>query len=187
MKVFKINFLFFYIALCIGLIFNAFSHQGGLNSEGCHNNTKTDEYHCHTYNPDRRDDGFRVVDGDTVHFDFDKMKVRFSGIDAPEMKQICYENEQPLRCGEIATLKLKEFIGEELPTCVVEDQDRYGRMVAECFVQGKSISEYLVRNGYAFAYRQYSKKFVKDEEYAKENNLGFWNTEFEFPWDYRKK
>ena len=26
---------------------NLFSHGGGLNSEGCHNNKKTDDYHCH--------------------------------------------------------------------------------------------------------------------------------------------
>jgi hypothetical protein len=27
----------------------AFAHPGGLNSEGCHNNRKTGEYHCHRY------------------------------------------------------------------------------------------------------------------------------------------
>lgn len=25
----------------------AFSHPGGLNAEGCHNNRKTGDYHCH--------------------------------------------------------------------------------------------------------------------------------------------
>ena len=25
----------------------ALSHPGGLNAEGCHNNRKTGEYHCH--------------------------------------------------------------------------------------------------------------------------------------------
>ncbi|QEO24847.1 excalibur calcium-binding domain-containing protein [Xanthomonas translucens pv. undulosa] len=25
----------------------AFAHPGGLNAEGCHNNRKTGEYHCH--------------------------------------------------------------------------------------------------------------------------------------------
>src|SRR5918993_993188 len=25
----------------------AWAHSGGLNAEGCHNNRKTDEYHCH--------------------------------------------------------------------------------------------------------------------------------------------
>lgn len=26
---------------------SAFAHGGGLNSEGCHNNRKTGDYHCH--------------------------------------------------------------------------------------------------------------------------------------------
>ena len=26
---------------------NAFAHGGGLNSEGCHTNHKTGDYHCH--------------------------------------------------------------------------------------------------------------------------------------------
>ena len=26
---------------------NLFSHGGGLNSEGCHNNKKNSDYHCH--------------------------------------------------------------------------------------------------------------------------------------------
>ena len=26
---------------------SAYAHGGGLNSEGCHNNRKTGEYHCH--------------------------------------------------------------------------------------------------------------------------------------------
>ena len=179
-----------FVALIVStfISFSAFSHKGGLNSEGCHTNKKTQEYHCHTYNPDRRDDGFRIVDGDTIHFDFDKLKVRFGGIDTPEINQICYQNGSPIKCGEIAKMKLKEFIGDSLPVCKPEDEPpSYNRVIAECFVNGKSISKYLVRNGYAFAYREYSKKFVKDENYAKKNNLGFWKTEFEYPWDFKKK
>lgn len=31
--------------ICFG--FSANAHGGGLNSEGCHNNRKTGDYHCH--------------------------------------------------------------------------------------------------------------------------------------------
>ncbi len=34
----------------IGLLifpYQAYSHGGGLNAEGCHNNRKTGDYHCH--------------------------------------------------------------------------------------------------------------------------------------------
>ena len=50
----------------------------------------------------------------------------------------------------------------------------------------ESLSKFLVRNGYAFAFVKYSKKYVEDEKYAKKNNLGLWAMEFEFPWDFRK-
>ena len=53
-------------------------------------------------------------------------------------------------------------------------------------LNGESLSSFLVRSGYAFAYRKYSKKFIKEEEFAKENKLGMWTMEFEYPWDFRK-
>jgi len=53
-------------------------------------------------------------------------------------------------------------------------------------VNGESLSSYLVRSGYAFAYRKYSKKFIKDEDFAKANKLGMWAMTFQYPWDFRK-
>ena len=61
-----------------------------------------------------------------------------------------------------------------------------GSAIAECFVNNESLSSYLVRSGYAFAYRKYSKKFIPDEEFAKSNKLGMWSMEFDYPWDWRK-
>ena len=70
--------------------------------------------------------------------------------------------------------------------CIKEGKDRYKRILAECFVNNESLSRYLVRSGYAFAYRKYSKKFIIDEDYARTNKLGMWSMEFEYPWDFRK-
>jgi len=53
-------------------------------------------------------------------------------------------------------------------------------------VNGESLSKFLVRSGYAFAYRKYSTKFIKDEEFAKANKLGMWAMTFQYPWDFRK-
>ena len=77
-------------------------------------------------------------------------------------------------------------IGNETPKCISEGKDIYNRTLAECFVNGESLSIFLVRNGYAFAYRKYSKKFIKDEEFAKMNKLGIWSMKFEYPWNFRK-
>ena len=70
--------------------------------------------------------------------------------------------------------------------CIVEGKDKYKRTLAECFVNDESLSSYLVRSGYAFAYRKYSKKFISDEDYAKDNKIGMWSMEFQYPWDFRK-
>lgn len=38
-----------FVLLSLGLIAgsDAFAHGGGLNAQGCHNNRKTGDYHCH--------------------------------------------------------------------------------------------------------------------------------------------
>ena len=125
-----------------------------------------------------------VIDGDTIKIN--NIKYRFSGIDTPEINQTCKKDEEIIYCGIIAKNKLIEKIGNQIPKCLEESTDRYNRIIAECFVKNESLSKYLVRNGYAFAYRKYSKKFIIDEDYAKKNKLGLWQMKFQYPWDYRK-
>ena len=126
-----------------------------------------------------------IVDGDTIHIGSNKY--RFSGIDTPEMKQTCSKDNKIIMCGVLAKDALIQKINNRLVLCKEETIDRYKRIVAECFVNKESLSTYLVRNGYAFAYRKYSKKFIEDEQYAKENKLGLWSMTFEYPWEYRRK
>lgn len=49
MKIFKIYF--YAISVIIFLNQQILAHGGGLNKEGCHNNTKTGQYHCHRGSP----------------------------------------------------------------------------------------------------------------------------------------
>jgi endonuclease YncB( thermonuclease family) len=44
----------------------------------------------------------------------------------------------------------------------------------------------MVKNGYAVAYRRYSRDYVKDEDYAKKNKLGLWSGNFIYPEKWRK-
>jgi len=58
------------LLLCM-VSFQAGAHSGGLNGEGCHNNRKTGDYHCHRGAPAKaraasvplaaRDDSIRVL------------------------------------------------------------------------------------------------------------------------------
>ena len=126
----------------------------------------------------------KVVDGDTIHLNGEK--IRFTGIDTPELKQTCFKNEVIHLCGVTAKKILIEKIGGNKVECIREGKDQYKRTLAECFVDNESLSSYLVRSGYAFAYRKYSKNFIPDEDYARINKFGMWSMEFAYPWDYRK-
>ena len=129
-------------------------------------------------------DNIKVVDGDTIVLNGEK--IRFSGIDAPELKQTCIDENQKVFCGALAKMFLIKKIGNETLECISEGKDIYKRTLAECFIDGESLSSLLVRSGYAFAYRKYSKKFVEDEKFAKTNKLGLWSMKFQYPWDFRK-
>lgn len=126
-----------------------------------------------------------IIDGDTIHIG--QKKYRFSAIDAPEIKQTCQQDNVIILCGGLAKDALERKINNQNVICKEEGLDRYQRIIAECFVGKESLSQYLVKNGYAVAYRKYSGKFIKDEEYARQNKLGLWSMIFEYPWDYRAK
>ena len=137
-----------------------------------------------TYN-DVRSYEIKIIDGDTIHLNNEK--IRFIGIDTPELKQTCKKNSEIIYCGIEARQLLINKIGKDKVICVREGKDQYKRTLAECFVNDLSLSKFLVREGYAFAYRKYSKKFISDENFAKKNNIGMWSMNFEYPWDWRKK
>ena len=133
-----------------------------------------------------------VLDGDTIKIN--NKKIRFSGIDTPESyyrgkKQACYLNEKKIFCGDIAKTKLEEKIKNNPVFCKTEkNKDFFKRLLGECFINGESLSKFMVRNGYAFDFKKYSKnKYAKDEKHAKDNKLGFWTMNFEYPWVWRDK
>ena len=127
----------------------------------------------------------KIVDGDTIVLNGEK--IRFSGIDTPELKQTCLHNNEIVDCGMSAKILLIKKIGNKTPECIREGKDVYNRTLAECFINGKSLSKFLVRSGYAFAYRKYSKKFIDDEDFAKANKNGMWAMKFKYPWDFRSR
>ncbi len=135
----------------------------------------------------------KVIDGDTINLN--GIKIRFSGIDAPESNfmgkaQFCInKKEDKINCGNLSKKYLQKIILNREVTCKIETKpDQYNRKLGECFIENKSLSKILVRNGYAFDYPKYSKnKFLIDQNYAKKKNLGLWKTKFDFPWVFRKK
>ena len=133
---------------------------------------------------DIKSQDIQITDADTIKINGEK--IRFSGIDAPELKQFCVIGNIKNSCGLKAKQILVDKIGNFEITCIREGKDQYKRTLAECFVNDESLSRYLVKRGYAFAYRKYSDKFIKDENYARVKKVGMWSMKFEYPWDFRR-
>ena len=138
----------------------------------------------------------KIIDGDTVHIN--NYKFRLEGIDAPEMKQQCKKESfkisstigfsfyKDYSCGKVSKAKLKAKINGSKIKCISTSKDRYKRYIATCFKGEINLNQWMVRNGYAIAYRRYSKKYVPDEDFAKENKLGLWQGKFMNPEKWRK-
>ena len=86
-------------------------------------------------------DSLRVVDGDTIVLNGEK--IRFTGIDTPELKQTCLKDDQELDCGMTAKMLLVKKIGNNTPECISEGKDVYKRTLAECFINGESLSSFF--------------------------------------------
>jgi micrococcal nuclease len=97
-----------------------------------------------------------VYDGDTITVDAElgftihkEEKLRLARIDAPELRG----DERPQ--GLESRDALRELIDGEDITFTDEGKGKYGRTIAEVFVQDTiNISDWLVRNGYA-EYKDY--------------------------------
>ena len=135
----------------------------------------------------------KVVDGDTIHIK--SYKIRLEGIDAPEMRQKCkkpylkimfFNFQKDYYCGQMSKKKLIQKIGNKPVKCILLGKDRYKRYLAKCFKGTVNLNRWMVRNGYAIAYRKYSKIYVPDENFAKEEKLGLWGGTFIKPEKWRK-
>jgi len=128
----------------------------------------------------------RVVDADTL--EVAGQRVRLQGIDAPESAQSCRQaTGQRYGCGESATQALRARIGTGAVTCTIEGRDRYNRALGICYAaDGTDLNAWLVRQGYALAYRRYSTRYVPEEDQARATQAGIWADEFVPPWAWRR-
>jgi micrococcal nuclease len=127
-------------------------------------------------------DTLKVQDGQT------KLTVRLACVDAPERAQAPW--------GSIATTRLKQLlpVGQGVQLREV-DRDRYGRTVAEVYVNGQSINLQMVREGMAVIYPPYfyncaatQTQYRQAEAISKQQGIGVWNPNNPLPmmpWQFR--
>lgn len=123
----------------------------------------------------------RIVDGDTivVLLNGQKQKVRLIGIDTPETvhpkKPVEYFGK------EASEYTKKNLFGKNVQLAYDwQKYDRYNRLLAYVWVDGKLFNLQIIKDGYAHAYLKYPfrddymKTFHEAETYAREHKLGLW-------------
>ena len=129
----------------------------------------------------------KVSDGDSLRSG--KLRIRIFGIDAPELKQQCQDqNGTAWACGLAARQQLENLLdADKLLHCELRDVDRYGRLVMQCFRGTVDIGAAMVRSGHALAYRSFSQLYVADEQHASSARNGVWQGSFQPPWEWRRQ
>jgi len=130
----------------------------------------------------------RAVDGDTIIVvaDGQRLRVRLTGIDTPEVFDPRGTGErlpQPQPYGEAASAFTKEFIsgGKVRLRFGRRRIDRYDRLLAFVFVDGRMLNEELVRAGlaevniYAGDESSLTRRLEKAEREARQARRGIWS------------
>lgn len=129
-----------------------------------------------------------MVDGDTlvVNIDGNQEKVRLIGINTPE--SVSPQEYRNTPEGKEASNFAKETLEGKVVAVEydVEPIDKYGRILAYIYVDGKMFNETLLEKGYARTARsgknvRYKEHFLALEEEAKADGVGFWALS-ESPW-----
>ncbi|WDL73848.1 thermonuclease family protein [Helicobacter winghamensis] len=111
----------------------------------------------------------KIIDGDTLRFLSGKESyiIRLYGIDAPEKKQ-SYGKEATLALNKMCPINTEAKI-------IVKDEDKYKRAIGILECNARDINAEMVKNGFAWAYREYSSAYVEYELMAKSKKVGLWN------------
>ena len=125
-----------------------------------------------------------IIDGDTL--EIHGQRIRLHGIDSPESGQFCEKDSKQYRCGQQASLDLADKIGRATVRCEQRDIDHYKRIVAVCSLGNLDLNAWMVRQGRAIAYRQYSRDYVGDENAARAARAGMWAGRFVEPSRWRR-
>ncbi|WP_420592731.1 thermonuclease family protein [Robiginitalea biformata] len=125
-----------------------------------------------------------ITDGDTFTLlkkDSTTIKVRLASIDCPERKQAY-------------SARAKEFVSDAIFGKEVEvriqSKDRYRRYIAMVYYGRKCLNEELLKNGYAWHYKKYSKdaRLQSMEDKARKLRRGLWaDTHPVAPWNWRER
>lgn len=131
-----------------------------------------------------------VHDGDTYRIN--GTRVRLWGVDSPELDQTCQMSDEAMRqqlgattltitypCGTAARDALIAWVAGREMACTPTGGKSYDRVVAWCEVGGIDVGAWLVSNGWACDWPQYSDGAYADEQReAAAADRGIWAGRF---------
>ncbi|WP_456390314.1 thermonuclease family protein [Profundibacter sp.] len=127
-----------------------------------------------------------VHDGDT--FTVSGVKIRLFGIDAPEMDQSCkMPDGTDWACGRWSRDEVRRILNGRDLRCVKQVYDKYGRMVARCYLGEQDLARMLVVEGIVFSYASYSRDYITDEKAAAVAGRGLWQAKVMSPAEFRRQ
>jgi len=127
-----------------------------------------------------------ISDGDTITVlkDSRTTKIRLYGIDCPEKSQDFGRKTKQFTSNMVfgKDVKITSY-----------GQDKYGRTIGLIYLDsnGQCLNEELIKNGYAWVYREYCKdgfcqKWLQYEQNARANKFGLWSGHNPIsPWEFR--
>lgn len=119
----------------------------------------------------------RVIDGDTIVME-DNTKIRLRNLDAPELHQFF---------GIQAKQFLSNLVLNKTITGIKHGKDKYGRVIADLYVNGLWINKVIVDSGYAYVYLRYDNENLYPYELiAKNNKRGLWAYPNISPYQFRR-
>ena len=120
----------------------------------------------------------KVYDGDTITIaskmpwdssPFFRFSVRLNGIDCPEIRT---KNVNEKKCAKMAKEMLSKNILHKIVTLKNVELEKYGRILADVYIQDTNVTDCLIKNHLAVEYHGGKKQCPDDwlEYYSKRNN-----------------
>ena len=127
----------------------------------------------------------KAIDSTTI--EIDNQRVMLFGVDSVMRKQACLLDGKPWQCWAAAVHELQSLLDQGTVTCeTVGEPDVYGRHLGRCAVNGRSLNEQLVRQGFAVARPSESSDYAGAEDEAKASKAGLWQGQFMRPSEFRR-
>lgn len=126
-----------------------------------------------------------VVESDIIQIN--GQRIMLYGIESIESeRQTCEINREKWECWAAAVRELQTIVSEGDATCEpVGNPDPYGRILANCTVNGEDIATRFVRSGFALAIKRERPELEDVQKEARAAKVGLWQGRFNTPTEWR--